>query len=232
MNDHGQCAHGLSTIAATVVQQNDFAAVNVVGGAGWKMVQDICGDLLGRTPRIGAPVAGIDLIAHRGITHVLRKLERPHLVGGVRFFVNRVWRTEKNGANAQATGKQPFRNVQLELHVTRRDIADVGMREGVVADLVAFVVNSLRNAREFVRLNADHEERCRRMLALQHIEDLRRPLGIGTVVKRDRDFVGTVAIAAQTVRLRQRLEYFVGDHLRVRINRQITRAVGRPLFDA
>ena len=159
------------------------------------MIHDIRGNLLGRTARISPPVAGIDLVAHRGITHVLRKLERPHLVGGVRLFVNRVRRAEKNGPNTQATGKQPLRNVQLEPHVTGRDVADVGVREGVIADLVAFVVNSLRDAGEFVRLNADHEERCRRMLALQHIEDLRCPLGIGTVVKRDRDFVGTVAIA-------------------------------------
>src|SRR6266852_7912327 len=121
-NDHRQRAYRLSAISAAVVQQNDVPAVNVVGGAGRKMIQHVCGNLLGRTAWIYPPVARIQLVADGGVTHVLRKFERPYLVGGVRFFVNRVRRTEKNGANAQAAGKQPFRNVQLELHISRGDV--------------------------------------------------------------------------------------------------------------
>ena len=69
---------------------------------------------------------------------------------------------------------------------------------------------------ELVGLNADQEKRGRGVLALEHVENLRCPLGIGAIVEGERDFVGAVAVTCHAVRFGQRLEILVGNQFRVR----------------
>ena len=53
------------------------------------------------------------------------------------------------------------------------------MSERVVADLVPFIVDALREAGIVLRLDANQEKRCRRVLSLENVQNLRRPLRIG-----------------------------------------------------
>src|SRR5437868_6424884 len=106
------------------------------------------------------------------------------------------------------------------------------MGKGMVPDRVALVINALGNAGEFVGLNADQKESRSRVFALQHVENLRSPLRIGAIVKRQSNLVRTISITAEPIRLRQSLKDLVGDQLRVRIDRQITSAVRGLVFNA
>src|SRR5207244_8393096 len=54
----------------------------------------------------------------------------------VRLLIDGVRRAEKDGADPQTAAKQLLGEVQLELHVAMRDIADVRMGKGVIADLM------------------------------------------------------------------------------------------------
>src|SRR5436190_17224842 len=106
------------------------------------------------------------------------------------------------------------------------------MSEGVIPDLVAFIVDALGDARELVGLNSDQEKSCGSMLSLQNVENLGRPLRIGPVVERDDDLMGTEAVTAHTIRFGQRLEVLVRDEAVIRVNRQVACAVRGPVFDA
>ncbi len=125
------------------MQQNDVAATQVLLAAGWQVRENIRRNLLGAAARIAAPVVGIDPIPHSDISHVLRDFQRAHLVGGVRLLVNGIGWTEQHGANPHQAGEKSFGQIQLHLHVSVGDIAYVRMREGVVPDDMAFVINAL-----------------------------------------------------------------------------------------
>ena len=70
------------------------------------------------------------------------------------------------------------------------------------------------------------------MLLFEHVENLGRPLRVGPIIKRDRDFVGAVAVARHTVRFGQRLKDFVGDQLGVGIDREVANAGSGLVFNA
>ncbi len=106
------------------------------------------------------------------------------------------------------------------------------MREGVVADLVPFVVNAARQRGVVVRLNANEEEGCGRVLALQHIENFRGPLRIGTVVEGDRDLFGRGAVTRDAIGFGQVLKDLVSDQPGGGIDRDVAFAVRRARFDA
>src|SRR5919109_1618976 len=92
-----------------------------------------------------------------------------------------------------------------------RNIADIGMSERMVPDLVAFAIDALGDVTEFIRLDADQEKRCRSVFTLEHVQDFGRPLRIGPIVKSYRDLVAASSVARHTVRRWQRREGFVGD---------------------
>src|ERR1700678_1014667 len=106
------------------------------------------------------------------------------------------------------------------------------MREGMVSDGMAFVINPLSQTREFIGLNADEKKCGGSVLTLEHIENLGGPVGVGTVIESQYDFVGAIAVAAHPVRFRHGLEILVGDQLGIGINREVTSAVSRLGLDA
>ncbi len=107
------------------------------------------------------------------------------------------------------------------------------MGEGVVADLVSFVEDPLGNAWKFLDLGADLEERRLHPVLLQHVEDLRRPLGIGPVVERDRDFLFLrAAVHVDHVGHRQVLENLVADQVGLGIDYDLALTGCRPRLDA
>ena len=60
----------------------------------------------------------------------------------------------------------------------------------MVPDCIALVVNTFGQAGKVVGLNPDQEKCGCGVLPLQYVEDFRCPLGIGAIVKRERDLVG------------------------------------------
>ena len=190
VDDPGQSQHGLLAIASAVVQQDDVAAANVVRGAGRQMRQHIGDDLIGAVARIVAPVVGIDLVADGDVAHVLRGLERAHLVFGVGLGVNRIGRAKQNRANAQAAGKELLGEIQFHRpHEALGNVADVGMGKSVVPDFVALAVNAVGDVGELVGLNSDQKEGGRRLFALEHIQNFGRPFRIGAIVEGNGDLV-------------------------------------------
>jgi len=80
------------------------------------------------------------------------------LVFSVRFCVNRIRRAKQNCLNAQAAGKQALGEIEFQFYKEVRKVADVGMGESVIADLVSFAVNALGQRVEALRLPSDQKK--------------------------------------------------------------------------
>src|SRR5690349_19708914 len=93
-----------------------------------------------------APVVRIDFVSDSDVAHLLGYLQGPNLVGGVGFLIDRIRRTEESGLNANESCVETLGQIQLYPHVTSGDVADVGMGEGMIPDLVAFLVNTFDQA--------------------------------------------------------------------------------------
>ena len=83
------------------------------------------------------------------------------------------------------------------------------MGERVIPDLMAFVVDTLRDTGKLVGLDADQEKSCGSVFAFQNVENLWRPLRVGPIVEGDDDLIGTEAVTADSIGFRQRLEVLV-----------------------
>src|SRR2546422_3676920 len=106
------------------------------------------------------------------------------------------------------------------------------MGKCVIADLVPLAINTAGETAKLVRLDANQKESCGSMLALQDIENLRRPVGIGTVVKGNRELRLTRAITRYAIRQWKRLEDFTIDQPGWRISGQIAPALRGARLDA
>ncbi len=99
----------------------------------------------------------------------------------------------------------------------RRDFADVGMKESVIADFVAFALYPLHEADVLLRLGADHHEVPLTSYSLENVEDFRGPFGIGTVVEAERDLVRVIAVVLDRVAVRIHVHVLVDDELFARV---------------
>ena len=98
--------------------------------------------MLRRPAGVVAPVIRIDFVAHRGVAHLLCKLQRAHLVGGIGLFINRVGRAQQGGTDSQQAGEEALGQIQLKPKIARGNVADVGMRKGMVPDGVTLLVDA------------------------------------------------------------------------------------------
>ncbi len=101
--------HRLAAIAAAIVQQNDVAAAQIARRAGRQVGQHIVRKLLGRTPRVVAPIIGIDLLANRDVAEVLCHLQRANLVGSIRRFVDGIRRPHQHRLHPVLALEEPSR---------------------------------------------------------------------------------------------------------------------------
>ena len=123
LNDHGQCAYRFSAVAAAVMQQDDVAAANVILAHKEEVRQNILGNLLAASPRIVAPIIGIDLVPDGDIAKVLRRL--PAVVPRLRYPAPasiEYGGRNRYGSNSQAAGEEPFGQVQLEPSCNRLEM--------------------------------------------------------------------------------------------------------------
>ena len=107
------------------------------------LLEDAVDDLLRSFARMLVPVVGIDLVADDGVAEILDALDGSGLIVGVGFLIDGVGRTEVERLHAELGGKEALGEVELEVDLPVGDFADVGMRPGVVADLVAFAIDPL-----------------------------------------------------------------------------------------
>ena len=101
----------------------------------------------GRLARVFVPIVGVDLAADDGEPVLLDAPHRRGLVVGVGLLVDIVGRAEVERLHAQLALEQALGEVDLQIELARGDFADVGMRIGVVPDLVAFADDALHEAR-------------------------------------------------------------------------------------
>ena len=193
-DEFGQSIDGGLTVAAAIVHEDDRALHPRLGLRELDLAEDAVDDLLWRLARRFAPVVGVDLVADDGVAELLDVLDGSGLVVGVGLLIDGVGRTEVDGLYAELGGEEALGEVELKVDGALGDFADVGVREGVIADLVAFTVDPLHGGDVVLCLLADHEEGSDDVLLLEDVEDLRRPDWVGTVVKGDRDLFGVVAV--------------------------------------
>src|SRR5438270_12133117 len=105
------------------------------------------------------------------------------------------------------------------------------MRERVVAYLVPFAVDTFQQAGIALRGNADQEERRLGVLLLQHVENLRRVLRVGAVIKGNSHLLGLESIGLELVRIRQLGELFGGNEPGTLVERQRTASRTRTMGD-
>ena len=170
-------------VAAAVMHEDDGAAKLRLGLHGVKLGEDRLDDFVRGFEWVLIPVVGIDFAADDGVAHLLDAPGGRGLVVGVGLFVDVVGRAEVERLHAKLALKQALSEGDLEFNLARRDDADVGMRPGMIADLVAFADDALHEADVLGSLRADGHECAFDVLGLENIENLGRPCGIGTVVE-------------------------------------------------
>jgi len=156
--------------------------------------EDAVDDLLRRLAGMLIPVVGIDLVADDDIAEVLNVFDGLGLVVGVGLLIDGIGRAEVDGLDANLGGEEALGEVELEVDLALRDFRDVGMRVGVVANLVAVFVDALHEPDVVLGDFADHEEGADDVVLLEDGEDLRCPLRVRAVVEADGYFLGMVAV--------------------------------------
>ena len=149
-------------------------------------VDDVVDDRLDAGP---LPVLGIDVQPDRDVAAVLRLERGADFVGGGRLGVAEIGRAEQLERAAGERLEQPLRRVELDVGFGVRRARQIGVRVGVAADLVPLGDDPFEQTALGQRILADDEEGRGHALALEDVEDLRRPLRVGPVVEGQRDFV-------------------------------------------
>ena len=129
------------------------------------------------------PVVGVELAADNGVAVLLNLDDGCSLVVRVGLLVDVVGRPEVKRLHAQFAGEEALGKLYFKVEPARWNFTDVGMRIGVVADLVALAHHALHDAHVLSSLGADHEEGPLGVLLLQDVQNLWSPLGIWAVVE-------------------------------------------------
>jgi len=212
-DEEGQGGDGDGAVAAAVVHEDDGALTVGAGLHVLELLEDGVGDLLRGFAGVFVPVVGVELVAEDGVAAALDVVDGSGLVVGVGLLVDGVGRTEEEGVDAELGAEETFGEVELEIDLSGGDVGDVGVGEGVVADLVAFAVDALHETDVVFGDLADHEEGALDVVPLEDVEDLWGPVGVGAVVEGERDHVGLVAVLLERVGGRIGLHHLFGDHL-------------------
>src|SRR5438309_2380641 len=105
------------------------------------------------------------------------------------------------------------------------------MRESMIADSVAFLVNAPGQAVVFLRLHSDQEEGGLGVLPFKDIENRRSVSGVRAVIKGERNFPGLGAGLNNLVGFRKIGHLFGGNQAGNGVDSQITRACAGTMGD-
>jgi hypothetical protein len=148
-----------------------------------KLRKNGLGDIGGRLAGMLVPVVGVNFAANDDVPVVLNRHDGRGLVIGFGLLVDVIGRTEVERLGAELAGEESLSELDLQVQLLRRDFADVGMRIGVVADLMAFARDSLHEADAFSGFGADEKEGALNVFLFEDVEDLRGPLGVWAVIE-------------------------------------------------
>src|SRR5262245_7150444 len=109
---------------------------------------------------------------------------------------------------------QSLRRVEFQINQTTRNLAQVWMRERMIADVVTLGDDAFDQLRIALPVLADDEERRRDVFLFQYIQDAWRPLRVWAIIKGQRDRSSPGAVTANDVRRRNRFVLFVIDQMR------------------
>ena len=168
-------------------------------GAGWRM----------------QPVVWIDMQADGHVAHGLRDPDRHDLIARRRLCVAEKRSPEQPHRPSGQRLEQPLVGVDLERHEAVGQIPEIGMGVGVIADIVALGEDPSHEIGIGLRVLADDEEARANVLLLQDIENLRRPVRIGTVVEGECELAGCRAGSLNDERGWHRLVGLIDDLTRV-----------------
>src|SRR5262245_52869485 len=129
----------------------------------------------------------------REITHALRDLNGNDLVGSGGFGVTEKRRPEQTQGPAGEGLEQALRRVDLQGDQWLGKLAEIGVGERVVSDVMTLIHDAPHQVRIRCRVFANDEETGMNALFLQDVEDLWRPVWIGTIIKSERDLARQVA---------------------------------------
>ncbi len=211
-DEDGERVDGGLAVASAVVEKDDGAARPGALVLCSDLAEDAVGDLLRGLAGVLVPVVGVDFVADDDVAEALDTVDGSGLVVGVGFLVDGVRRTEVEGLDAELGGEEALGKVELKVSLAFGDFADVGVSEGVVADLVTFTVDALHDADVLLGFFADHEEGALDVVLLEDVEDLRGPVGIGAVVEGERDLARVIAVLTYGVGERIGGHGLLGDH--------------------
>ncbi len=207
----GQGGHRIPPIASAVVQQHDVA-VSITC-----LLEHRCDDLLGARRRVvvrGSPVVGVDLRADDRIAELLGVAQSFQSSGRNGLIIDAVRRSKEPCADAQPALDQPLGEHELELQLRGGHFLEVGVRIGVIADLVSLGVDALEQTRRLIGGEAGHEERGRDVLRPQHVEDAGREARVRAVVEGERDLPRRASSLLDLEGMRVAREVLVDDRSR------------------
>src|SRR5882762_6877639 len=203
-DDLRKSCNRLGAIAAAVVQEDDIA----IAGLPQHAVDNLfCRDGLAVAQ---APVVRIDALAHDQISHFLGERELRHFLGIFRLMIDAVRGTEENRFDVEGAFDQPLGQIQLPADLCVRDLVEFRVGKSVIPDFVTLGEFAFQDIGPFICLVADNEENSWRLLLLQDVKDLGRPLGVGTVVERDGNFLLRATYAIDVIGQRDGVVRLVG----------------------
>ena len=231
LNQHRQRRHRRRAIATAIMHQNDRATPIRMRFHIRNLLEDAIGNLLRGLFGMLIPVVGIDLVADNRVAQTLNTIDRGSLVVRIRLLIDGVRRAEVERLHPKFGAKQALRQIELQVYLRRRDFADVRVGEGVIANLVAFVINPLHDADVILRHLADHKEGALHIEFRKHVQNARSPNRVGPVVKGQRHFIGMVAITLHRVGQRIQVHALLRDHLQWRGNLVVVIHCKRPMSE-
>ena len=178
INNQRQRGDGLVAVAAAIVQQHHIAAV--FGCRIMYLRQRSVDDCLHSGP---SPVARINVQAYDCIAQLLRNRRGLQLVFGGWFGIAKIRRAKQAGRTAGIGFDQALGGVEFKLGAERGDLRQIWMGITVVADLKPVSSDAPQDLRMPQPVFADYEKCGGGMLGLQHIENARGKIGVGSIVK-------------------------------------------------
>ena len=135
------------------------------------------------------PVVGIDRLSHRQVSEIACHAQGPYLARLCRGSVTVVRRSEVGGGMSRHRLDQPGGCIQFQFDLFITRLRKVLVRIAVIADFMSFPGNALEKVRVLLHLRSKNKECGGSLFLLKDLEDLRGPLGIGTIIEGDRNHV-------------------------------------------
>ena len=219
IDQDGKQLDGLGAVAAGIMHQHDIAAQIGVG-----VVNLLLDQLHHLIDRQFLPVQRVDMRADRQIAKLLRFDDGHDLVGIAGLGVAQIRRAQHPHRTARQRFEQTLGRVQFQTHGCQRRVGQIGVSEGVIAHFMPLGQDALHQPRMRFHIRADDEEAGLNMLGLQNVEDLRRPVRIGSVIESQRQLLGRLTDAMNHKAGGQASVFFVDDVAGILLDLQIAKA--------